>query len=480
MADYNRNNAPNGAPNNDPTGEVISWVVILILMFAFWPVGLFLLFRKLRGYAKPSGYKANAQGQAGGGAQNAYYGKANAQGQAGGGAQTGATQVSQAAGMMRDAALKAGEAARRAAFEAGVAARRAMGEAGETVRRNAAHYADHAKQVREEVYNDVAREFSKASSGKQEKKKERTPLERKSGRFVSVILLIISIALLIIGANSISKALQALFSGAAGGMRDFIMGAFYFVGAFISFFSRNIGVRRFGRYKKYYAFVAERGLVTIHDIALGCGQPGKTVRRDLQAMINDGYFGPGAYIDSELDSLVLYPEAASEARTNARGDRAAQSTPQNVEEKPENQYMAIILELRGLNETIEDIPISDKIDRIEALTAKIFRIVEENPEKLPQIRRFMNYYLPTTLKLLRSYSTLEKQGIKGENISSAKENIGRILDTLATGYEQQLDQLFESDVIDIAADINVLESLMQQDGLTAEKPELKVMESASW
>jgi len=91
----------------------------------------------------------------------------------------------------------------------------------------------------------------------------------------------------------------------------------------------------------------------------------------------------------------------------------------------------------------------------------------------------MNYYLPTTLKLLRSYATLEKQGINGENITSAKENIGRILDTLATGYAQQLDQLFESDVIDIAADINVLENLMQQDGLTGEKPGMRVMESGS-
>jgi hypothetical protein len=82
----------------------------------------------------------------------------------------------------------------------------------------------------------------------------------------------------------------------------------------------------------------------------------------------------------------------------------------------------------------------------------------------------MNYYLPTTLKLLRSYATLEKQGVGGENITSATESIGNVLDTLTKGYEQQLDQLFKSDVIDIASDIDVLENMMKQDGLSSDNP----------
>jgi hypothetical protein len=211
------------------------------------------------------------------------------------------------------------------------------------------------------------------------------------------------------------------------------------------------------------------------DIARATGRsPGK-VARDVQIMINERYLGAGAYIDSELDSLVLSPGAADAVR---RAARVSQEPPVTAEEIPENQYMAIMMELRELNVSIADISISEKVDRIEAVTAKIFRIVEEDPSKLPQIRRFMSYYLPPTQKLLRSYALLEKQGITGENITAAKENIGRILDTLATGFEQQLDQLFRADAIDIAADIDVLENLMQQDGLTGEKPEMKTMESS--
>jgi hypothetical protein len=131
---------------------------------------------------------------------------------------------------------------------------------------------------------------------------------------------------------------------------------------------------------------------------------------------------------------------------------------------------ATITELREIKGIITDIPISDKIGRIEELTGKIFRIVEENPAKLPEIRRFTDFYIPITLKLLHSYATLEKLGISGENITSAKESIDIGLDTLTKFYEQQLDQLFESYALDIAADIDVLKSMIKQDGLSSDNP----------
>ena len=91
---------------------------------------------------------------------------------------------------------------------------------------------------------------------------------------------------------------------------------------------------------------------------------------------------------------------------------------------------------------------------------------DEKPEKKSEIKSFMSYYLPTTLKLLRSYSTFERQGVGGENIDSAKKDIERILDTLVVGFTQQLDQLFKTDVLDISSDIEVLEQMMKKDGLS--------------
>src|SRR5690606_20365980 len=105
---------------------------------------------------------------------------------------------------------------------------------------------------------------------------------------------------------------------------------------------------------------------------------------------------------------------------------SADKTRAAATEKPvgsENQFVAVINELHMLCAQTIDPSICSKIRRIEELTAKIFKIVEDKPEKTPQIRRFMNYYLPTTLKLLHAYETLEKQGINGENIMSAKQDI---------------------------------------------------------
>ena len=108
---------------------------------------------------------------------------------------------------------------------------------------------------------------------------------------------------------------------------------------------------------------------------------------------------------------------------------------------------------------------SDRIDRIEAHTRNIFDYVTDHPEAMPEIRTFMNYYLPTTLKALESYARLEAQGIETAAIRVAKQKINRALDELADGYEKQLDKLFEDDVVDITADIDVMRKMLHKDGL---------------
>ena len=110
-----------------------------------------------------------------------------------------------------------------------------------------------------------------------------------------------------------------------------------------------------------------------------------------------------------------------------------------------------------------------QIDLIERLTAQIFDCVRKNPKKLSQIRQFLNYYLPTTIKLMEQYVTLQNQSLKTENITEGMQKIEDLLDKVIIAFQRQLDALFEADVVDITADIRVMEQMMASEGLTNKK-----------
>lgn len=128
-----------------------------------------------------------------------------------------------------------------------------------------------------------------------------------------------------------------------------------------------------------------------------------------------------------------------------------------------------IADIRRLNDEIPDERISAQIDLIERLTAQIFDCVRKNPKKLSQIRQFLNYYLPTTIKLMEQYVTLQNQSLKTENITEGMQKIEDLLDKVIVAFQRQLDALFESDVVDITADIRVMEQMMASEGLTNKK-----------
>jgi len=125
-----------------------------------------------------------------------------------------------------------------------------------------------------------------------------------------------------------------------------------------------------------------------------------------------------------------------------------------------------LAQLREANDRIPDEVMSARIARMEVASAEIFAYITDHPEKAAQIRRFMNYYLPTTLKLLNSYDTLSRQRVKGENIRSTMFEIEGMMETIAGAFETQLDSLFGEDAMDIAADIRVMESILHQEGLS--------------
>ena len=122
-------------------------------------------------------------------------------------------------------------------------------------------------------------------------------------------------------------------------------------------------------------------------------------------------------------------------------------------------------EMRRLNEAIKDEKISAQIDHLEDVTRKIIDLVVAQPKKLSQIRKFMNYYLPTTLKILNAYDRMDSAGISGDNITTTKQKVEDMMDTIVKAYDKQLDALYGEEALDISTDITVMETMLAQEGL---------------
>lgn len=129
------------------------------------------------------------------------------------------------------------------------------------------------------------------------------------------------------------------------------------------------------------------------------------------------------------------------------------------------QGESALSQLQELNDAIADVALSRQIDELKSLTEKIFESVRRSPEKIGQIRRFMNYYLPVTLKLLQQYSLLQHQSTGEGNAAEAMRKINEMMHTVVLAFRKQLDTLYQKDVMDITAEIQVLEQMMKAQGI---------------
>ncbi|MBO2517350.1 MAG: hypothetical protein CW338_08785 [Clostridiales bacterium] len=126
----------------------------------------------------------------------------------------------------------------------------------------------------------------------------------------------------------------------------------------------------------------------------------------------------------------------------------------------------MLAKIRHENELISDEQVSLRIDAIEDTTAKIFDTVAQEQDKAPQIRRFMKYYLPTTLKMLTAYRTIDERGLTGSNAEETRSQIENALDVAKDAFNKQLESMHETNFFDLSTDIEVMEMMLKQDGLT--------------
>lgn len=222
---------------------------------------------------------------------------------------------------------------------------------------------------------------------------------------------------------------------------------------------------RMERYTNYLAYIGANRQVSLAPMAAAMDVSVRRLTRDLRKMLATHVL-PTGYLDLKAGKLMLTEMGYTEPEPEP------EPQPEPEKNQQPSQEDEILREIRLINDLIPDPVISAKIDRIEEVTHKILQYQKTHPQRTEQLRTFLNYYLPTTLDILRSYARLDAQGVEGENITAAKQRIEGMMDKVVEGFEKQLDKLFSSDAMDIAADVQVLENMLKKDGLSGDNMKL--------
>lgn len=233
--------------------------------------------------------------------------------------------------------------------------------------------------------------------------------------------------------------------------------------------------RKFSEYRNY---ARDDEYLDIGKLARYTGDTRENTLENLRQMMKNGWL-PGAWIDPSGTTLILTERAyqqyklAQESFQRRQEEKASGTVAGDEKQAYTEEVQKIISDgekyrddIHHANDLIPDEVMSDKLAQLETLLDRIFSQVRKKPETAKELHRLMNYYLPTTMKLVNAYIELDAQPDAGENIRKTKREIEDALDTVNAAFEKLLDSLFQDMAWDIESDINVMETMFQQDGLT--------------
>lgn len=292
----------------------------------------------------------------------------------------------------------------------------------------------------------------------------------------------------------ITALVMIILTFAQGGARYLVFAVVFSVLTILGVTDIVRGSHKIGLVNRFYHYarlIGTRGYIAIEELAAQTGRRRDEVLRDLRRMMKKHMFPQGRLDQKQTTFMLtqdvyqqylqaeqaraeqerqaeLEQEAARSSQTDekagSRSHRYNAQTGKILEEG--NAYIRMVHEC---SEKIRGEEMSYKLSRLESIIRRIFEQVEKAPESADDLHKFMNYYLPTTTKLLNAYIDLDRQEIAGENISATKKEIEETMDTINLAFEKLLDGLFEDTAWDISSDISVMKTMMAQEGLTGEK-----------
>ena len=227
--------------------------------------------------------------------------------------------------------------------------------------------------------------------------------------------------------------------------------------------------RQMGQFADYADGVDYHKGLSVPMLADLTHQKPKKMHKRLQKYIRKGWLN--AWLDDKTDTLYLTAEdyrAAQEALAAERARPAPQPEQEAAPETPLNlettRRFAKVLEQE--QQLMQDAQGVEELARMQKTTQAICDWLEAHPESLPKARRFAEYYIPTTLKLLHTYNDV--QGQQGENAEAIRRDIAGILHTLNQAYDNLYDKLLSDVALDVSSEIAALQGMLANDGLTGE------------
>lgn len=231
--------------------------------------------------------------------------------------------------------------------------------------------------------------------------------------------------------------------------------------------------KRYKRARRYVEILNGRGFCEIKELAEKTNRSEEEIRKDLHKMMQKEIFRE-AYLDKQETCLMINRIAynyylQAEESLRQREKEAAEQKEKEEQMSPEILEMIRTGDeyIRTIREANDDIPgkvISRKLDRLEQVVRRIFDSVKKHPEQKKEMDKFMDYYMPTTLKLVNAYREFDTLEVKGENITKAMQEIEDTLDTISLAFEKLLDDLFQDAAFDVSTDISVLQMMLEREG----------------
>lgn len=231
--------------------------------------------------------------------------------------------------------------------------------------------------------------------------------------------------------------------------------------------------KRYKRARRYVEILNGRGFCEIKELAEKTNRSEEEIRKDLHKMMQKEIFRE-AYLDKQETCLMINRIAynyylQAEESLRQREKEAAEQKEKEEQMSPEILEMIRTGDeyIRTIREANDDIPgevISRELDRLEQVVRRIFDSVKKHSEQKKEMDKFMDYYMPTTLKLVNAYREFDTLEVKGENITKAMQEIEDTLDTISLAFEKLLDDLFQDAAFDVSTDISVLQMMLEREG----------------